>query len=307
MAPVNAVLAPPPPVSASQLEVQKRNLRRCNWAAAGFHFASFIAAITVGLVFLSDSAQVALTTDFLVYDANATVSTGGTAPDQAGPFSQACKVLGYYQVIWLVEFEPLITSIFHAVIAGVPSVNAWYNDNVLRLGRNPIRWYEYSITATPMIWVIAALSGVTNIVWLVVLALGNVVLQFTGYLMEEMNREPRITKKRKPVRWTPTLLGWILFLAQWIPVFVYFFAAITSERPPDVEMVPAFVYVTVFALFFWFSLFGLLMTLHYLGWPAFLRPLYNNEVGYVSLSFLAKFTITWSILIGTATNMRASV
>ena len=102
----------------SEYQRDKRSLRNCNIAAAIFHLISFGAALAVTLVFLEGSAQVALTTDFLAYDANATVSNGGTAPDQAGPFSQVCRVLGYYQIIWVLEFEPLITAIFHAVIAG---------------------------------------------------------------------------------------------------------------------------------------------------------------------------------------------
>ena len=288
----------------SEYQRDKRSLRNCNIAAAIFHLISFGAALAVTLVFLEGSAQVALTTDFLAYDANATVSNGGTAPDQAGPFSQVCRVLGYYQIIWVLEFEPLITAIFHAVIAGVPAVNEYYSRNVLLAGRNPIRWAEYSITATMMIWVIAQVSGITNVVWLVVLALSNVALQYTGYVMEDMNLEPR---KEKPVRWVGTVLGWLLFVAQWVPVFTYFFAVITSDRPPTAEMVPVFVYLVVFGLFFLFSLFGLVVTLHYLGWPRWLAPLINYERAMVTLSFVAKFALTWIILIGVATNQRGAM
>ena len=288
---------PLPPPTGQRYQRDKAALRRCNLAAAIFHAISFIGAIIVGVIFLSGSAQTALTTDFTVYDAAA------PGPVEAGPFSQQLRVLGYYQLIWLVEFEPLITCIFHAVIAGVPAVNEWYTRNTLVQGRNPIRWVEYSITASLMIWVIAQLSGLTNVVTLVLLVLGNIAMQFCGYLMEEMNLEPRLLKG-KAVRWGATGVGWLLFVQQWTPVITYFFSAILSDRPPTVEAVPTFVYFVIFGLLLQFALFGLVQLGHYAG-VGFLRSTKNYEYAMVALSFISKAFLTWTLLIGIATNQRS--
>ena len=279
-------------------------LRKCNLAAGILHGISFAAALTLVLVFSSQSVFTELRTDYRVYGANATVSTGGTQPDAAGPFEVLCASLGFYRLSWIIIAFPAITSIFHLVIASVDSVNLSYSVAALREGRNPIRWYEYAITASLMVWVIAQLSGVTNVYMLTILVLMNVALQFQGYIMETVN----VGRKRNVDNgffWSPTVIGFILFAAQWLPIFAYFFAAITSERPPDADSVPWFVYSIVFGLFFQFLLFGLLMTAHYAGYPKWFSSHYNNEIAYVTLSFTSKLFLDWNLLIGIITNPMA--
>jgi hypothetical protein len=100
-------------------------------------------------------------------------------------------------------------------------------------------------------------------------------------------------------------VGWVLFLQQWVPVLTYFFSAISSDRPPTVETVPLFVYFVIFGLLLQFALFGLVQLGHYAG-VGFLRNTKNYENAMVTLSFISKAFLTWTLLIGIATNQRSS-
>lgn len=270
-------------------------LRRWNIAAAIVHALSFVAALVVALIFLSTSVQREVTTDFVKYNQNA------TGPVEAGPFTVYLQSLGYYQLVWFILPFPLITAAFHALIAWSPIVRQYYNKWTLMEGRNPLRWIEYSITASLMVWTIAQLSGITNIFLLVTLVLGNVGLQLQGYLMEISNKRWTPKNTNRPTNYVALISGYILFVAQWIPIIAYFFAAITSPRPVD-KVVPWFVYTIIIGLFFQFLAFGLVMTFHYIRWIRFLNSFYGNEISYILLSLTSKLFLTWNLLIGIALN-----
>lgn len=277
----------------------QKSIRRCNIAAGLLHGVSFIAALTLTIIFLDQSISTELRTDYKIYDANATLSTGGTQPDSSGPFSVLCASLGFYKLSWVNIAFPLITSLFHLVIAFNPEINRRYSKYVLRDGINPYRWIEYSITASIMAWVIGQLSGITNVFLLVVLILVNVAMQYQGYIQEVVN----VGRKRADgFFYSPIVIGFVLFAAQWLPIFVYFFAAITSDRPATAEQVPWFVYSIILGLFFQFAAFGLVMVFHYTGSPKWFKSHYNNEVAYIVLSFTSKVFLDWNLLIGILTN-----
>lgn len=269
-----------------------KSLRRWNLAAGILHGISFTAALVLVIIFIDQSVSTELRTDYKVYDA------ASPTLDIGGPFSVVSTSLGFYKLSWLILAFPFITALFHFVIALNPVINASYSQSTLQEGRNPYRWIEYSITASIMTWVIAQLSGVTNVFLLVTLVLVNIALQYQGYIMEVVN----VRRERGNYFWSPTVIGFLLFAAQWIPIFVYFFAAITSERPPAAEPIPWFVYTIVFGLFFQFLLFGLVMTFHYYGWPKWLRSNYYNEIAYIVLSLTSKVFLDWNLLIGILTN-----
>lgn len=266
-------------------------LRNLNIAAFALHLASFIAALIVSIVFSASSFQAEITTDFRGYNVNA------TGPANAGPFSSTLVSKSFYPLIWVNLPFPLITALFHGFIAFVPFIFKSYTDNVLTenndAASNPLRWFEYAITASLMTWVIMQLSGITNIFILLMLGIfGNIVLQFQGYLQEKTMAISRM----------PTLTGWLLFLAQWITIFSYFFTAITSERPANVATVPWFVYSIIIGLFFLFSTFGLIQLARVFKFPKFMVTGYAQEIAYIVMSLTAKLFLTWNLLIGIAIN-----
>jgi hypothetical protein len=264
---------------------KERVLWWLNAVACVLHACSFIAALAVSIVFASQSFRTEITSDFRRYDANAT--------GDVGPFSSELRTLSTYPLIWVDLPFPLITAIFHGVIAFSPVVWKYYKESVFEEGGNPLRWIEYSITASLMIWVIMQLSGITNLFILLVVGIfGNIALQWQGYLQERM----------KGRSWVPTAVGWLIFLGQWIIILAYFFTAITSPRPADVQRVPWFVYSIVIGLFFLFSTFGLIQLAYMAGWPRFMKTAYAQEIAYLVMSFTAKLFLTWNLLIGIAVN-----
>ena len=261
---------------------QERVLWWLNAVACVLHGCSFVAALTVSIVFASQSFQAEITSDFRRYSVNATNS-----------YTSELRSLNTYPLIWVDLPFPIITALFHGVIAFSPVVWKYYKDSIFEESGNPLRWIEYSITASLMIWVIMQLSGVTNLLMLLVVGIfGNVALQWQGHLQEKL----------KGKSWVPTLVGWIIFLGQWIIIFAYFFTAITSPRPDGVAHVPWFVYSIVIGLFFLFAVFGLIQLAYMMGWPRFMRTAYAQEIAYLVMSFTAKFFLTWNLLIGIAIN-----
>lgn len=279
---------------------RKNMLFRLNLAAGLLHAASFIAALAVSIAYAGQSFNTEITTDFRVYDANS------TGPSVAGPFSTVQKSLGYYPLIWVDLPFPLITAIFHLAIALVPFVRQMYFDGIFPgkdpsgerfLAGNPLRWLEYSITASLMTWVLLQLSGVTNVFTLIVCGpIANIALQIQGHLQEKL----------KGTSYMPTVAGWLIFLGQWTVILSYFFTAVTSPRPLDAEQVPWFVFSIIIGLFFFFCAFGLVQLAHILEYPRFMKSAYAQDIAYLILSFTSKLFLTWNLLIGIATNGPAS-
>lgn len=204
------------------------------------------------------------------------------APSFAGP----------YPLIWLDAAFPLVTALFHGGIAwSLRNPDGYYRHELTERNRNPLRWIEYSITATTMTWVICQLVGITNIFLLLAVAVfGNIILQIMGHLMETLNSD-----RSKGVNWWPTIIGWVIFAGQWACIWTYFlYAAINAPTGP-----PTFVYIVVIGLFIAYDLFGLVQLLHYVNCRNFLNSTFAVEAAFITLSLTAKLllVITPSIML----------
>lgn len=277
---------------------KERCLRRWNIAAGSVHAASFIAVIVMTVIYFSVSVRVELTTDFRVYDELS------VAPETAGNFTTVLESRWFYPVILVDLPFPLITSLFHLVLALSPYFSRRYNQLVFEEGRNPYRWLEYGITASLMTIVILQLSGATNVfLILMVGVVMNVALQFTGYAAENENVA---TLKGAKVKWDSIIAGFVIFAAQWAVIMSYFFTAVVSPRPPDADGVPWFVYTIIIGLFFQFAIFGFLLVLRYWGKFKFFASAYGTEIGFIILSLTSKLFLTWNLLIGIALGQTTS-
>ena len=240
-----------------------RLLRNLNLIAFLLHGASFIAALVVSIIYQNNSYRGQITTDFRSYGPNSTAML---------------DVVSDYPLIWVDLPFPFVTAMFHGAIVFVPFVSGIYaNDKT-----NPLRWIEYSITASLMMWVIMQLAGITNIFMLVMLGLiGNVALQYQGYIQEKIGRRSLL----------PTAIGWLIFSAQWSMILAYFFSA------GGADTAPWFVSSIVIGTFVLFAMFGLIQLFHMLG----AINTRGQEIMYVVMSLTAKLYLTWNLLIGTAT------
>lgn len=236
-----------------------QQLKRLNIGAGLLHMINFVAGLILVVLYSSRSFRGILSTDFnLTY-----------------------KQIGQYPLVWVDLPFSFITALFHLYLAYGAESNTRYRSYVFVKGYNPYRWIEYAITASLMTWVIMQVAGVTNVITLVVVGVvGNVVLQFQGHLMDISN-----PSNRTNTIWTPTAIGWLLFCAQWALIWSYFFALTTRTWV---------VYTIVIGCFVFFCLFGLLQLLHYMR---ILKDPYVVELGYMTLSYTAKFYLNWNLLI----------
>jgi hypothetical protein len=147
-------------------------------------------------------------------------------------------------------------------------------------GINRFRWVEYSFSATLMVLMIAAYSGITDITAVIAIAGANVGMILFGWIQERMNPPGRTRTTMVPF-WFGTLVG----LAPWLAIAVNVLGA---------DEVPGFVYGIFFAQLVFFFSFGLNQWLQYRGVGAW-RSYAFGEKAYLVLSLGAKSVLAWQI------------
>ena len=153
----------------------------------------------------------------------------------------------------------------------------------LAQGTNRFRWVEYSFSATVMVLLIAAYSGVTGITAVVAIAGANVGMILFGWLQEVMNPPGRTSTTLLPF-WFGSLVGF----APWVAIGINLSGA---------DTVPGFVYGIFVSLFVFFSSFAVNQWLQQrrVGrWSSYLF----GEQAYLVLSLLAKSALAWQIFAG---------
>jgi hypothetical protein len=173
------------------------------------------------------------------------------------------------------------------LIVSLPTVYPWYVRN-LRRGINYARWYEYAISASIMIVVIAMLVGVYDIAALAALFGVNASMIFFGLMMELHNQ----TTNR--VNWTAFVLGCIAGVVPWIVITLHLLAPGTDSFGDA----PNFVYGIYASLFVFFNCFAINMWLQYRGIGPW-RDYVFGERAYIVLSLTAKSALAWQVWFGT--------
>lgn len=191
---------------------------------------------------------------------------------------------------WRQTYEPqmliatfLFLSAFGHLLLSSPKVFPWY---IRQLERriNPERWYEYSLSASVMIVVIASLTGITDLAALISLFTATAAMNLFGLMMELHNRTTAKTD------WTSFRWGSVIGTVPWVIIIIYFVSATPSP--------PGFVYGIVASLIVLFALFPLNMWLQYAGKGPWRRYIFG-EYGYMFLSLTAKSALAWQVFGGT--------
>ena len=181
----------------------------------------------------------------------------------------------------------LISALAHFTIAG--PANEQYNADLLR-GVNRYRWFEYALSSSIMIVLIATLFGIYDIASLVLIFIVNAAMNLFGLDMELLNSYRR--EKGEKVDWGPFIWGTIAGLAPWIAIVLYMIG-----NSANLEMVPWFVWAIVGTYFVAFNSFPINMILQYLKVGKWKNYLYG-ERGYIVLSLVAKSILAWLVLFG---------
>lgn len=145
----------------------------------------------------------------------------------------------------------------------------------LRKGINKFRWYEYAASSSLMIFLIAMLFGMYDIVSLVLLMAVNASMNLFGYLMELINQYTPAGK----VDWTAFYFGCFAGIIPWCAIIAY----LAGSQGQGSGSIPAFVWAIFFVYLFCFNTFPVNMLLTYYGkwW------LFNDEAwGYRGAGYL---------------------
>lgn len=176
-----------------------------------------------------------------------------------------------------------LSGIAHFIIAA-PGTNEVYNRGLLN-HINPFRWYEYALSSSIMIVLIAMLLGMYDIGALMLLFGLNASMNLFGLLMEKLNQH------REKTSWVPFWFATFAGLITWVVIFLYAFGN------SDLSKVPWFVYAIFGSYFVFFNLFPINMVLQYKKVGKWSDYLYG-ERGYIILSLVAKSVLAWLAFAG---------
>ncbi len=171
----------------------------------------------------------------------------------------------------------LMAAVDHLVTATV--ARGTYETDLAR-GINRFRWVEYSFSATLMVVILAAYSGITDITGVITIAGANVAMILFGWLQETSNPPNRTTTDMKPF-WFGTVAG----LAPWVALWTNVIGA---------DTVPGFVFVLIVVEQILFFTFGLNQWLQYRRVGRWADYLFGEKT-YLVLSLVAKSFLAWQV------------
>jgi hypothetical protein len=190
---------------------------------------------------------------------------------------------------WLVVAFPALSMTNH--IASAVQLGRRDNYEVYAGETNTFRWAEYGVSAGLMFWIIAQLSGTTDVPALFTVLMLNVSLQVCGYMVERTG-DPLMGF---------TVMGWLLFVAVWVPIVWKFIDALAIARDSDDDDVdvPGAIYAIIFLQISLFTAFGVASV--YFRKRREPKDIIHRELTYTTLSFVAKTLLT-GLVVGGALN-----
>ena len=253
----------------SQEARQDRSLTRLNLIVGLAHLAQAIAIVAI-----AGPARLPVNINYM------------TGPP-GGPEPPGMTELFTMRIDLAVALFLLLAAIDHLAVAS-PGIRGWYLRNVRR-GINPARWWEYSISASVMVVLIAMLSGISELTALVAIFGANAAMILFGLVMEYANLG------REKVDWRPFIYGCVIGAVPWIAIALQLI--FSSTAADNADGVPVFVYVIFGTLFVIFNLFALNMWLQYKKVGRWADPVFA-EKAYLWLSLLAKSALAWQVYFG---------
>lgn len=226
------------------------------------------------MLLVANDFRLPLTTSFLQFDIATRTSTN------------VLEEVGELKLAPFVALFLFISAFFHFLLAS-PLAYDWYIKN-LRNKINYARWYEYSVSSSVMIVIIAMLCGIYDIPSLIMLFSLNATMNLFGLMMELHNQT---TKK---TNWTAYIFGVFAGIVPWIVIAAYFIGAVESVG----DVVPDFVYGILISIFIFFNVFAINMFLQYKQVGRWKDYLFGERM-YIVLSLVAKSALAWQVFSGT--------
>lgn len=253
------------------------SLRRFNGVMGGLHFVQ--GALMIALYFLIDKIRTfpaPVFTNYLGVDpelAKTGVIKLVTQPRQIGdlPF-------GIFVAVFL-----LLSALAHLIITTVG--NRRYNEDIQK-GINRFRWFEYALSSSFMIVLIANLFGIFDLGEMIVIFVVNAAMNLFGLLMEEVNQRSEKTQ------WGAFIWGSIAGVAPWIVIVLHMIG-----NGDATSKAPWFVWAILGSYFFFFNTFPVNMVLQYKKVGPWKNYLFGEKT-YITLSLVAKTVLAWLVFAG---------
>ena len=258
------------------MEKEFQKLRRFNLIMGGLHLVQGILMLFLATSVIQKIAEFSpkITQFYIAYNVD-TKSLEATS-----------RVLFDLPFGMLVALFLLISAAAHALISIPNKLNAIYNAD-LKKGINKFRWFEYALSSSIMIVLIATLFGVYDIASLILIFVVNASMNLFGLVMEQLNAH----NKNGKIDWGPFIWGTIAGLAPWLVIVLY------MTGTGNYDMVPWFVWAIVIVYFIAFNTFPINMILQYKKVGKWKNYLYGERI-YIWLSLIAKTILAWLVLFG---------
>ncbi len=243
-------------------------LRRFNFLMGLLHLLQGVM-----MIFVSNDTTYPVYTNFLRFD----LGTFALTPDPKLAYELR---FGPAVAIFL-----LLSAAAHFFLSTVGY--SWYVRN-LKKGMNPVRFYEYALSSSWMIVLIAMLVGIWDLGSLILMFGLNAMMNLFGIMMELHNQSTERTN------WTSFVFGSIAGIIPWVVIMMYFLGAVRSAGAEP----PAFVYAIIPTIFVFFNIFAVNMYLQYKKVGRWRDYLFGERM-FIVLSLLAKTALAWQIWFGT--------
>ena len=155
-----------------------------------------------------------------------TVTNHVFRPDPSAIQQAPVRTVGTFRLGNMVALFPLLSMINH--IWAVSDKRRYAA--VLVSQSNPVRWIEYSISASLMFMVISLLSAQSDVKALTAQCLGNIALQFVGYMIERQLASGMRTEAIQL-----EVVGFVIFAAIWVPIMISFFTSVQGLEESVLE------------------------------------------------------------------------
>lgn len=171
----------------------------------------------------------------------------------------------------------LITAFFHAFYF---FTSGSVYDKMIKQRNNYVRWIEYGISSTMMIFIIALMSGVKDANTYIFIGVVNIAMIAQGQSIEK-----NLSRGMSAV--VPYLTGFLLLIAEISVISRDFFQRLDEARRLTGKDLPSWLPSMIFVLFFFYAIFGFVSLV-----GGVFRVRYTTiEQSYLWLSLISKATL----------------
>ena len=188
---------------------------------------------------------------------------------------------------WLIISFHLLSFAFQilAALTNYKAIFGYKYSDMIDNNKNPLRFIEYSFSASIMLIAIALLNGVTDINLITSIAVLTAACQLCGLAVEFVDNYK--------IKWLLHLTGWLQFCWAYGIIGHAFFKSIQVANDNSTPGPPDFVYIIVIVLFLLYASFGFVQLAELILRDKFNK--YTKEKSYVLLSLTAKLVLGWMI------------